>query len=74
MSTLKNCISRQLRPQKLEWDKDQQQQTNVKDRAQSSRSKTPLMGRISIKTVFPKNRPIRGPPVIIIEKVIKLLV
>ena len=28
---------------KLEWDKDQQQQTNVKDRAQSSRSKNSFL-------------------------------
>ena len=52
MSTLKNCISRQIRLQKLESDHQQeQQQTNVKDRAQSSRSKIVILSkdyRISI--------------------------
>ena len=41
ISTLKNCISRQISLQKLEWNQEEEGQTNVKDRAQSSRSKIP---------------------------------
>ena len=37
---------------KLEWDKDQQQQTNVKDRAQSSRSKNIFLLQLHLQTTL----------------------
>ena len=41
MSTSKSCTARQIRLQKLESDhQEQEQQTNVKDHAQSSQSKS----------------------------------
>ena len=56
MSTLTNCIKRQKVYKKLEWDQ-KQGQTNVKDRAQSSRSKILLNELMSSKKEIQNREP-----------------